>query len=601
MARTPTIAGSSARPAEGGGRRDVAGAIAIGAVLLVAALLQIHRLDDPDTWWHLATGRTIWETGAVPHTDPFSYTAPGAPWLNRQWLFELFLYGAWVAAGPAGASLLAGAGFLAAFALLARNVGRALPPWAVALVVLLWALVAVERFTVRPEAVTLAGVAAVSLLVDRNVGWRTVALIVVLQVVWANCHALSLLGLVPTAAALGGALAARARLLPDGWRAASARAPAETRRLAVALAGGVVAETVTPFGVEGAVYPLWLFSLIRGEKLLSFTIVEHRATNLAVLSPVAATAFVALLVLAAAALLASLRRLRLDHALVAIAFTTLAFLARRNVALLGIGVAPLIGSGLGPLAIRGTALRGVRIVADGVLVLGALVLGARIVTGDFYADAVLTRAFGLGESRLLFPSRAVDFLMEHAPTARVFNDDLLGGYLIWRRRPVFFDGRLQVYPDDVYLDWQHALDDPRTFADVAARRGVSAAILHHPSPGRLELARGIANVPGWRIAYLDGGGIVLVSDGVTPGMPDGMTGPIEAVATPGIAAALERIVSPLRTHSETAQTHYQRGRAIHYLYGPQAYDFARKDFQAALAIEPANPDALTGLRATSVP
>ncbi|MGH7894843.1 MAG: hypothetical protein ACREQL_09250, partial [Candidatus Binatia bacterium] len=542
----------------------------VGAMLLVVALLQIHRLDDSDTWWHLATGRTIWETGGVPHTDPFSYTAPGAPWLNRQWLFELALYASWLVAGPAGASLLAGAGFVAAYVLVARQVRRALPPWGVAMLIALVTLVAVERFTVRPEAVTLALLATVMLLVDRTMTWRRVALLVGIQVVWANCHALSVLGLVPTGAALASALAARTRLLPSGWRAASGRPPEDVTRLVVALAGGLAAEATTPFGLAGAVYPLWLFSLIRSEKLLSFTIIEHRATRLAELSPVAGAAFVALLALTALALLASARRLRLDQALVAVVFTVLAFLARRNVALLGIGVAPLIASGLGPFVRRMDASPVVRAAAGGALTLVALVLCARVITGDFYADAKLTRTFGLGESWLLYPAGAVDFLAEHAPGARLFNDDVLGGYLIWRGRPVFFDGRLQVYPDDVYLDWQHALDDPRTFDAVARRRGISAVILYHPALGRLELARAIANLPGWRIAYLDGGAIVLLADGEAPGTPAGATGPVEAFATPGIAGALERVAAPLRTHHEQATTYYQRGRAIHYLFGPQA-------------------------------
>src|SRR5215468_286726 len=116
MARTRTTAGSSA-PAERPPAPDRLGRLALAGALVVVALLQIHRFDDPDTWWHLATGREIWTTRTVPRVDPFSWTAAGAPWLNRQWLFELALYASWLVAGPAGASLLAGAGFLAAYVL----------------------------------------------------------------------------------------------------------------------------------------------------------------------------------------------------------------------------------------------------------------------------------------------------------------------------------------------------------------------------------------------------------------------------------------------------------------------------------------------------
>jgi len=68
------------------------------ALLLVVAL-QVHTLDDSDTWWHLASGRLIAAERVVARADPFSFTAPGAPWINQQWLFDLAAYGTWRAGG----------------------------------------------------------------------------------------------------------------------------------------------------------------------------------------------------------------------------------------------------------------------------------------------------------------------------------------------------------------------------------------------------------------------------------------------------------------------------------------------------------------------
>src|SRR5438093_4795520 len=127
---------------------------AAAAALLFVAALQIHRLDDHDTWWHLASGRLIASTGTVARTDPFSTSAAGAPWINRQWLFDLGAYATWRAAGAPGLALGAGAFFLAAFGLLYALARRRLPAWAAAALVFLAAEAAVERFVVRPEAVT---------------------------------------------------------------------------------------------------------------------------------------------------------------------------------------------------------------------------------------------------------------------------------------------------------------------------------------------------------------------------------------------------------------------------------------------------------------
>lgn len=570
------------------------------AVLLLVAALQVHRLDDADTWWHLASGRLIAETGVVVRGDPFSFTAADAPWVNRQWLFELAIYGAWVLGGATAVALACGGLYLGAFAATWQLARRRLPAWAAGIVVLLAALVAVERFTARPEAVTLCLLGVFLLLLDGRVGRATAALLIALQVVWANCHALSILGVGVVGAALAGAMLARWSALPAGWRTASARQPDELRWLGVATLGGIVAEACTPFGLQGALFPLRLLTVIRGHDATSFAIVEHRPTALAELSPAAGAAYVALLGLAAAAALVSLRRWRLSSLLTAAAFVVLATMARRNVALLGLGVLPLMAEGLGPL-LRGAVAAGrVAMAANVAVAASALLLAGWVLRGTFYQSMRITRAFGLGESRLLFSSGAVAALDAHAPEARVFNDDLLGGWLLWRswpRRTVFFDGRLQMYPEAVYEEYQTVLDDPAAFAALAERHDVRAAILHHPAPGRLELAREISRLPGWRIVYLDGSAIVLVRDGQPTTEVEGVTGPVAAVEASGLAGVLETAVAPVRVPIEEAVTHYQRGRALLWLWGPRVAPLARADFEEALRLWPDFAGPAAGLRA----
>jgi hypothetical protein len=576
---------------------------AVAAVFLFIGALQVHRLDDSDTWWHLATGRLIAERGAVPVADPFSFTAAGVPWINRQWLFDLGLYGLWRLGGDQAMILGAGALFVAAFACAYRLARHRLPAWAATIIVFLAAQAAVERFAVRPEACSLFLLALQLLLLDDAIGWGRVAALIGVQVVWANLHALSALGLIPIGSELAGAFAATWLPVPAGWRAASQRPRDEISRLAVAMGGAVLAEAATPFGLAGALFSLRLLTVIRGGELVSFTIVEHRATTLAELSPAAAGGLVALLALTALATIISLRRWRLQHVLCAAAFVALALMARRNVALLGFGVLPLLASGVQPSVAAVDAWlasrRGLRPALAWVLALFFLRETARVVTGRYYQEAHLTRAFGMGESLLLFPSGAVDFLQAEAPGARVLNDDGLGGYLLWRAHParqVFIDGRLQVYPEAIYRDYQRVLDDPAAFAEVAARWGVTAVLLHHPSPGRLELAAAIARLPGWRVAYLDGGAVVLLSDGRVAGQPAGAMGPTPAIATSGLATLVERAVVPLRPPIEEALTRYQRGRAILTLFGPGAAAAALADFDAALRLRPDLANAAEGRR-----
>jgi len=577
---------------------------AIVGVFLFVAALQVHRLDDGDTWWHLASGRRIAERGQVDRVDPFSYTAPGAEWINRQWLFDLVAYQSWRIGGDAGLALVAGAGYFAGFLCLYVLARRRLPGWAAAVLVMLAAQAAVERFVVRPEAATIALLGIYLLILDGR--WRPLrmAVLVGLQALWANLHALSVLGLIVLATAWVPAVAACLVPLPSAWRAQVERDPAELRALGFALVAAAAAEAATPFGLRGALFPLRLLTVIRGGEVTSQSIVEHLPPTLATLSPVAAFGMIALLVLGLAAIVVAWRRVRLDHVLLAIAFTILACLARRNVALIGFGVVPLASSGLGA-AVRAfdewlQRRRPLALAAELALAVTVAVPTVRMITGDWYADtAHLTRAFGLGQSLLLFPSGAVEFLQSEAPDARVLNDDGLGGYLLWRAYPprqVFIDGRLQVYPAAIYSDYQRTLDDPATFADLAARWGITAVVLAHPSPGRLELAAAIARLPGWRVAYLDGGGVVLLSDGRPASQPVGVVGPTPAIATSGLATLLERAVSPLRPAAEEATAYYQRGRAILTLFGRGGAAAATADFETALRLQPGVADAAEGRR-----
>jgi hypothetical protein len=555
---------------------------------VLAATLQIHSLDDPDVWWHLASGRWIAAHHTVARTDPFSYTAPSAPWINPQWLFDLALYGAWRGAGPAGVILGSGALFVAAFAILYVLARRRLPAWAAAALVLLAVFAGVERYVPRPEAASYCLLAVFLLILEGEPGPAALAALVGLEALWANLHALFALGVVVLGLHAAGAVAARWLPLPAGLRGGAERAGP----LATATAAAALAAMLTPFGVDGVLFPLRLLRVIRGGEVTSLAVIEHRPTALADLAPPAAHALVILLGLAVVAQVLVLRRgaLHLGRTAVAAAFVALGFFARRNVGLVGLGVMPLLIEGLGGVAATIDRRRLAAVGLAAVVIVASLGTAARIVAGRYYDGAHLTRRFGLGVSPVLFPLRAVDFVVAHAAGGRIMNDDVLGGLLLWRHPsvPVFIDGRMQVYPPAVFAAYEAALTDPSTFPALAARWGITAVVLYHPAPGRLELAGRIARLPGWRVAYLDGSGVVLLADREPAGDPAGLDDPIALPA--GLAA---RLGAP----REAALLHYQRGRAALYLLGARGRAAAARDFAQALQLWPDLTEAAVGLRA----
>lgn len=76
--------------------------IAVGSGVVLAGAFAIQPIQDPDIGWLLRSGRLIWETGAVPTTDPFSHTATGATWTHHSGLWGLLLFAVWSGAGFGG-------------------------------------------------------------------------------------------------------------------------------------------------------------------------------------------------------------------------------------------------------------------------------------------------------------------------------------------------------------------------------------------------------------------------------------------------------------------------------------------------------------------
>ena len=123
------------------------GAVAFVVVVVCLGAVGTALLNDGDTYWHIATGELVLDTGRVPRTDPFSYTAAGEPWIAKEWLSQVLLAATWRVAGWAGVVALSATAAAAAFGLLAAVLAR--------------------RATVRTVVVVVAIAVAVIIVVTR--------------------------------------------------------------------------------------------------------------------------------------------------------------------------------------------------------------------------------------------------------------------------------------------------------------------------------------------------------------------------------------------------------------------------------------------------
>ncbi|MHB8572689.1 MAG: hypothetical protein ACYDAY_07015 [Candidatus Dormibacteria bacterium] len=161
--------------------------LAVGLVLPVVAL---RPMQDPDFWWHLATGRWIIDHLRLPQTDLFTFGAAGHPWVLHEWAFEVLLAAWYQAGGLPAVSLVLGAvalaGLLLVWAAMPRGLAYPVNPMLIALGALATAPILgprVQMFTFTFSALTLLWLRRHHLA-----GSRWLWLLPLLLAAWANLH-----------------------------------------------------------------------------------------------------------------------------------------------------------------------------------------------------------------------------------------------------------------------------------------------------------------------------------------------------------------------------------------------------------------------------
>ena len=468
---------------------------AAAAVALFLTGLFSGEIFDPDFWWHLRTGQYIVQNHRLPVPDPFSYTTAGAPPgypgeeqtrhfnLTHEWLAEVAIYAVYALAGfpgvVLGRALLLMAACMTAAAIAAR---RSNSVWWGLAAALASGSVAVVFATDRPTLVSfLFTMVFIALLEWR----RTLWILPVLAVIWANCHGGFFLGWI-----VCGAYCMEAAI----------RRPPELRRLLAVSAVTFLASGLNPSG----------FAII--PTLLRYHRSAMTAVNLEWMPPklwADPYGFHLLLWACLPVLALAIKRVRPADWILMAFFTYAALTAFRNEIYIGL-FAPIVIASYFPwkralaMPVRCAGLAGLMI---------AVAAGAA--RGPFFQ-------FRAGEWR--YPAGAAAFLKEHHITARVFNIDMKGGYLIWKGIPSFVDGRS--LSETVYQDYQTILlSEPRTprRRELLDRYGIGTIVMdsYGYMTGNvypLALAMAYPDMSDWKLVYEDPQSMVFLRN-PPPGVP----------------------------------------------------------------------------------
>lgn len=222
-------------------------ALVAGLAAFALAGFSPALLNDADTYWHIRAGQWMISRGTVLRTDPFSYSFANAPWHTQEWLSEILMAEAY-RFGWQGLQLLFAVAAGSAAAIVGFFVRSRVSRLAALLIVSLGLCCVTPSLLARPHILALpllscwtAGLTCAR-ETDRAPSWWLLAVITL----WANLHASFAFGLM---LALGLSIEAcfdrqkRKRALIC-WGAF--------------LALSVVFALLTPFAIEGLVFPLRL-------------------------------------------------------------------------------------------------------------------------------------------------------------------------------------------------------------------------------------------------------------------------------------------------------------------------------------------------------
>jgi len=515
-------------------------------VSLVAAICLMLPIRPHDYWWNMALGREIWQTGAVPQTDSFSFTQADDPYFVQPWLAQLFMFGLY----SGGQLLHPDAGnwcvlivttlFLAvAYWLLARLCqGLGGSAFLTAVLMIGFTIPATcPNWNVRPQSFAIPLFVLFQMVLyrwwmARDGSWRDALvcsrlwLLPPLMILWANLHGSYVMGCVQLFLAFAAAAAERLLGRQAAWSHAGtlpAEAPASpqvgthdiaaTRPVSGSALAAIVVVGIT-LGGCAMLHPA-------GWKQIQFVLsvtdnAQWRENSIEWRTPVwhdVSGGFffgsVGLLIILVAA---SRQRLALVEAFWLAGLFYLSLQGVRYIQWFGLAVTPILVRLLStaPSSIgraRQTTAEP-RSLANAVVMAGLLIGVVTLLPA--WKSRWLPGRFGNVLERDT-PLAATSFL-ESLPELpqRIFHSSPAGSYLMWRLPPrhVFIDSRLQAFYSLDLVDDYTAIEQGRQVRERLRKYRIDALLVSKATQPKLR--RVAEQLPEWHKAFEDSDHIVFL-------------------------------------------------------------------------------------------
>ncbi|HEX3129804.1 MAG TPA: hypothetical protein VH394_20885 [Thermoanaerobaculia bacterium] len=385
---------------------------------------------------------------------------------------------------------------------------------------------------------------------DRPFSWRRGALLIGLQVLWANLHGGYPLGIFAVAAYAAGSWMERWR----PWRGESSAAPGNERHLLLRMVPLLLfASLIQPSLLHGQVEMLASLlgsTAVRlagggGDPLVLEWQPVFPSADLSIRLTWVLLATVGLLSFRVARSRRSWQRLLLFAGLAALAMT-----AVRHIAGLAIGAAFVIIANLGERAAEprpeASPSRPLHLAhAASTLALGAYFLTAAL--GLWLARSGFDNGSARDSFFVLNPGAtapgAADFLLRTRPPGPIFNDFATGGYLTWRLHPhyqLFIDSRILEFR--LVTEYKRMISDPSAWKEAESRYGFRTAVLGNFSKTlRSPLGQALRDDPEWRLVFLDPQAAVFVHEPAGTALTGSGAIPAESRFVPFVKTRIPKI------------------------------------------------------------
>ena len=467
-------------------------------------------IETEDVWWHLSTGRYIWEHGQIPHDDVFSFSEDKAPWFFTQWLGASFFYSVVHFFGLDGLKVLRALIILFVFLILFLY-GRKYVPT----VFLLWLIFLVSggfliRILIRPlifNAIFIQCLLIILFAYQRSGNRKILAWIPLCGAIWSNIHLGSFV--------YGG-------LLIGVFLFTMLVESKFSKKILFDLGGILVlyflSFGLSPYGFNGVLYPWKVFFIPEFLELRSF------ANTIAEVSPpvfilgLSGVSFFCFFITTVLSLIFNKDR-QFSYWILFI-FALFSFLlAIRNIEFFYLVCVYLIFQ----CAINVHLLKkwekakwknGVEKSALFFLIIFLSFGIIKSINGKINNDGrewhKLTQIYAPTT-----PLKAVKFLKDMNIQGIIYNTDILGGYIIWEGFPglrPFIDGRF--LNPKLFYKYRLVNYDPAKYWPIVEKEyEIKIVMIETSMPSSYKFSEYLSKHDGWSLSFIDGSVFVFLKNG----------------------------------------------------------------------------------------